>query len=74
MTNKISFMRKLRALYCVMLAAIQFRSFCHLSKNVKTKIYEPIILPALLCGSENWVCDIKEKTWTEGIFNLRGMK
>jgi hypothetical protein len=43
-----------------MLATIQSRTFCLLSKNVKIKIHKTIILPVVLYGCETWSLTIRE--------------
>ena len=32
-----------------------------LSKNLKIKIYSAVILPVVLCGSENWSLTLREE-------------
>jgi len=55
---------------------VKFRNACHplaynllpsclLSRNMKVRIYETVILSVILCGCETW-SHIEGKTWTEG--------
>jgi hypothetical protein len=44
-----------------MLATIQSRTFCRLSKNVKSGIYRTIILPVVLYGCETWSLTLREE-------------
>jgi hypothetical protein len=48
-------------------------SSCLLSKNVKIRIYEAVILPVVLYGFETWSLDIKVGTYTE-VFKNRVLK
>jgi hypothetical protein len=57
-------MRKLRAEWIwIMLAAIQFRTFCLLACCLKTKIktHKIIILPAVLYGCKTWSLTLREE-------------
>jgi hypothetical protein len=48
----------------VMLATIQSRTFCLLgllSRNLKIRIYETIILPVVLYGCETWSLTLREE-------------
>jgi hypothetical protein len=44
-----------------MLATMQFRIFCLLSRNVKIKIFKTIILPMVLYGCETWSLTLREQ-------------
>jgi len=44
-----------------MLAAFLFRVSCLLTKNLKIKIYKPIILPAVLYGCETCSLMLREE-------------
>jgi hypothetical protein len=44
-----------------MLATIQYRTFCLLSKNIKIRIYRTIILPVILYGCETWSLTLREE-------------
>jgi hypothetical protein len=44
-----------------MLATIQPRTFCLLSKNIKIRLYKTIILPMVLCGCETWSLKLREE-------------
>jgi hypothetical protein len=55
---KIIFMKRLRADYHSVQSLL---SSCLLSRNVKVKIYETIILPVVLYGCETWSLTLREE-------------
>jgi hypothetical protein len=62
--TKILFRRKLTEdRIPVMFATIQFRtvSSCLLSKNIKIRIYTPIILPVVLYRCETWSVTLRQE-------------
>jgi hypothetical protein len=44
-----------------MLATIQSRTFCLLSKNLKIRIHNSIILPVVLYRCETWSMALREE-------------